>query len=442
MVVMKRENAGVPFGALTAFALLVACSTHNSSPLPAQPQEPSFPTNGSTYSYSGVVWGVFRNPASTPNPIPTRALPAKNVRVTTETSFDGYDGVIDSHYALHDTSQEAKTADYSTWLATAGGFQLANLGSVSSTRSLPGKSPYLESARTVYDQPVIGVEVPFAAGNHWNGAGASHSTLAGTGEAFGKRIAFSDDTIVHQDGSYKRSTLNYPIVFKGHNFESVADVESDGATKVTTIIDGLTSGVATTGAPRRVAGGAYVIAFILSPHIFATTIPDWFPGGALPPSPLVRVTVTDRGATALPPACNVPRSIVTSAEAILRVESRVDPLGVVAGTNETTYYAAGIGAVCDISVMDSTAVFILPPKARPAGSETIHMTMWLTAAAIRSALDRRSNLTGSLSQAGEAMLAFAARYRSDVLRDMRSQLLAPGLPQRNPKVDLRWGQLR
>ena len=125
------------------------------------------------------------------------------------------------------------------------------------------------------------------------------------------------------------------------------------------------------GVPTQTAAGGYVIP-IVDYLGKKANIPDWYPGGGLPPSPLVTATIVDRGMEKLPAGCDVPRALATAGEAIVRTGSQFDPNGDVGTNTEVAYYAPDVGMVCNVQSEHTTEYFVIDPAAKLVAVETYH----------------------------------------------------------------------
>jgi len=414
---------------------------------------PSFPANGSSYDYSAVESGfVWLGGGRVPQPVPTSTVFEMSTLVKTGASFGSQNNLIDMRY----TQTLAKTAitgdEYDAWRNVPGGQQLQEIADVHEGSSRPNPSLATSSTRTIYSQPPIKVQLPFAIGNSWTGSSAYRYTDSGKFKiSNGTSVTFAEDITWDADGSYTRSAVNFPLFIVGHKLASITNVESNGSAEVTSFEDGKKIAVQTIGVPRRAANGSYVIPWSLvwslpkgAPLPIHTTIPDWYPGGALPPSPLVRSTVVDTGPAALPSSCKVPRSLATSGEAIVRTESLFDPTGSVATIKETSYYANGIGMVCDVRFTRGAGWFVLPPAVKPAGHDAITVTESLTGKKLQSALARTRSMPDALAYAADALAADATRERMSAMDDLRHkvllQLADPGLKLFGAESDVEQAQ--
>jgi hypothetical protein len=132
----------------------------------------------------------------------------------------------------------------------------------------------------------------------------------------------------------------------------------------------------------------------------------------LPPSPLVAVSVVDRGVKSLPPDCAVPHSLATRAEAIVRTATHLDPNGVVGTNTATAYYAPGIGLVCNVASSASGIYATLDPAAPLAASEIYHTTTSLTRLVRAKASSQAPALADVVPYAAGVALSDTTRRRT------------------------------
>ncbi|HTA38255.1 MAG TPA: hypothetical protein VK760_04225, partial [Candidatus Acidoferrales bacterium] len=322
---------------------------------------PSYPVGGA-FSYTSRYWGVIKPGAgSTPLPFPTSASDL-NERVATGASFNGHRDLIDVKTAYRDSVQVGSSDEYLQWAAVPGGQALEQIGA-----AFVEKGQWTGSGQTVYSVPAIEVEVPFATGRRWNGASAYRDTFSALGElGFNKILSRSDDTS-YEDGSYVTRDLNNPTI-EGDNIRSFDRVTSDGAEFYSSTTNGGVPYKLRVGVPKRNASGTYVIP-VLDAYGVQRDIPDWYPGGALPPSPLQKTTVVDQGMETLPTACDVPRSIATQGEKIVLTSSYLEPEGAITSIVDVSYYAPGVGMVCDVeSEKQLDYIVFSEPAGQPGGT--------------------------------------------------------------------------
>jgi len=319
--------------------------------------------------------------------------------------------------------------EYLAWDPIAGGQQLEKVGDVVVNESKAGTIE--GSGSTVYTIPAVEVQWPFASGRSWNGASAYRATSAGTIDCDGTRKKTSDVTQWNLDGSYNRNSNNFIcIVFNSKKFflGSSTQVESDGAASITDTENGVEDIVQKIGVPKRDGHGAYVIPFDMLPSPGPTSIPDWYPGGGLPPSPLLRATTIDGGKVVLPASCNVASSLATSGEEIERTMSRLDPTGEVESSKDVSYYVAGIGLVCETIDDKADIYFVFASGAALAGRSTVYMETSLTSASPQAAMTRTDDFPGALAEPSGALASASLQLHVSELRDnIRNRILRRNL---------------
>jgi hypothetical protein len=392
-------------------ATLVACGSSVTTVQPATvppaavPPTPGYPAGGATYSYTTTTWGVVElaTPA-TPVAIPTSSY-TQDETVKTGAAFNGRSDLIDVNTVERAQSEVETTDEYLQWVPAARGQALEEVG-----RTFRSKGQSQGAGQTFYTIPAAEVHVPFSPGTSWNGAAAYHETSAGVEVLAGVPIKSHSDETWNQDGSYSRRDLNIGIISPGQNFRSTDHVASDGSAASSDSNNGGPSVKTRIGVPQGNSSGTYVIPIV---DVFGTkaNIPDWYPGGALPPSPLVTAIVVDRGMKTLPAGCAVPRSIATTGEAIVRTVSQFDPNGIVGTNTEAAYYAPGAGMVCDVIVERYSDYVILAPAAVLTGNEVFHSTTSLTRLLRKPGAAQMHPFADALSYAAGAALSVSTRRR-------------------------------
>jgi hypothetical protein len=330
---------------------------------------------------------VLDNSSAVPEPLPTQTH-TQTGTVQDGASFAGSSGFIDSRYT-GSVSPEIVHNEYRAWTPTGVAQQLQQFGATFAGTIETKTQTERTSERTVYTRPRIEVTYPFKAGTAWDGTAAFQTIYSGLLTYAGNHRRLYEDRVWNGDGSYTDHSLNRIFMLNGPNLGSYVNVASDGAATIDSFSNGKKTLSMSIGVPVQNAAGGYGIPFNMEPGVGKTTIPDWYPGGGLPPSPMVKATVVDRGRARVPSVCHLPHDAPASAEEIVRTQSQFDPTGIVATHTDVSYYAARTGMLCQIAHDLSTAYLVVPPAAQPALSATIETVTSLSdssaAARLRSA---------------------------------------------------------
>ena len=348
--------------ALVAVAITAACSQRGALPVTNQPamggaaatHAGGFPTrNGSTYIYSNDEYPVAAGTAS-PQP-PWNWVDTVGVR--TGVSFDGAAGLVSFAHSPSDGSEPV--TDFVSLKTTGTTQELLDVGQ---RRELGGGKLFWSKLR--YITPKVELLLPFRAGATWKNTAAYVSTSRGNTSLNGAYTT-SDETS-NADGSFTSSFRDYDKNGKVRGYATTT-VSSDGSATSSSVF-GKCRMYQNIGVPVPAAKGTYVIPVHSSvsqgcigatPGPSSTTIPDWYPGGKLPPSPLARSSSTDMGTVTIPAICQLPASVPKRGEKIVRRSSDLDPLGVSRQTVDVGYYANGIGLVCDRLYAKDQRIWVL-----------------------------------------------------------------------------------
>lgn len=286
-----------------------------------------------------TIWRPQPPPSpAPPSPQPTQTI-ASTVQITTSivsnsAQFNAQTGLTQ----LHSDEQDA------TALQVIG---IATDTFVACPANNAGE--YRSAGWTSTDSNGVVLSVNFAAGNGLvdilpESAGAAWSNNAA---AVLNEIDPSGQTqtkVINADGSYVE-TSNFP-----DGTQTVATEHSDGTATYSIPLGGPNAGppdIINVGTPRPAPTGGPVIPIVITipsatPQVLA--VPDWYPPG---PLTLAAETDQDLGSAPLPGACNVPASLATSGNKLVRTTTRFDTIfGEVERDVDTVYTVVGIGVVC------------------------------------------------------------------------------------------------
>jgi hypothetical protein len=387
-------------------ASLAACGgSATTVPPAAVATAPGYPANGVTYSYASKSWGVF-TPAAPATPIAiATSFDTQDETVKTGATYGGRNGLIDVKAVYHNPSDVEAIDEYLQWVPVAGRQALEEIA-----QTVRARGQTQGAGQTQYTVPAAEVQVPFAAGNHWNAAIAYRETGSWVFAFGGTRVRSHSDNTWNLDGSYSRRGLNAGFVVEGQNIRTTSRVASDGSATSSSADDGKPALTMSIGVPTQTAAGSYVIPIV---DFFGkkANIPDWYPGGGLPPSPLVTATIVDRGMEKLPAGCDVPRRLATAGEAIVRTGSQFDPNGNVGTNTDVAYYAPGVGMVCNMQSEHTTVYFVIEPAAKLVAVDTYHAITSLVRLSRKTDAARALDVADALAYAVGAALSDSARRR-------------------------------
>lgn len=280
-------------------------------------------SNGATYGYNESTNLVVTMAGATPAPAQT-STSSYTSTFTTGATFNNLSNLIQVHQVFvypGDTTNYAQD-DYLDWSPTASGASLYEVG-----------SHFLEvnAGTTLVDQNTVMAghgrlmaDVPFASGNAWDTSVTYTSASSGS---YG-----SDNATYNADGSYNDTSGGITTM-----------VNADGSATQTS-----DAGTTSVGAPVA-NNGRYVIPVTPAGSTTATMVPDWYPGSAAAPSPLMSDKISDKGLVAISPQCDVPASPATQAELLEEKLTQLDPINAMNTTaTSDTYYVSGFGVVCTV----------------------------------------------------------------------------------------------
>ena len=349
---------------------MAGCNSTTASTPPAPNSPDTFLIPGNTAQYNGTesVVITFATPSSTTPNSTVNYVTAESD--TVQTSPANAPAPLDLHRVITYTPSAAPqygnnlatntTDQYENIVATnSGTFDIviaqtisAQSGTnISDADTAPSGAPYAytSTTTTTYTVPTIVNILPLTAGAQWSSSLArTVSAVSNTTNATGAPYAASNLTTVYQsDDSYSET---------GQNSLTSTTVRSEatngtGTITNTAISTGTVSLQETIGVPT-LSGSDYVI-----PVSTTTTgspvnddAADWYPGAALPPSPLGTVAFTVVGTTnTLPTGC----TYTGTQPNVVEFDSTTSVLDVVAGTVTTgtsrTFDSNGL-TVCRLSV--------------------------------------------------------------------------------------------
>jgi hypothetical protein len=330
-VAFSRRPLAAFAGAAAAFAFAPSASA--SVPLvPGDAFHYAF-TNDSTVDEPGYSPGHYSSKGTF------------SVAVSGGVSFAGRANLMKLHYSS--PNSPAAEDDYVGFDPLAGGrFEQRLFGAVStfgpkigngiSTRTLPAGS-----IQNVY---------PEAKGPAWSPA-ADSTTLT---QPYGPASPSSFKETAFADGSY-RWTEDISL-YVGGIVQGAGSLASDGSAKMTSRNAGFNAGTITFEKPlARKTGFAIPVTSegfnqLPAPPLKAATrdVPDWFPGNALAPRPLLIDTETNNGRAITPRACG--RRAGLAAFDLHESTRSLDPLvGSLVVTTTDEFDVAVFGNVCTIS---------------------------------------------------------------------------------------------
>lgn len=411
----------VPVACLTfvAAAILVACGSGSSrygGALPLvgvrsapRPMSSEFPTgNGSRYDYVDAQWGSITAPnsAATPYPIPTSTDPSVTT-VETSAIFGSMKNLIEFKSGGPYQGGSSHGNSFYTWVADGKKEAFSEVAATSDFKTGAG-GPYALalSTRTTYSQPYVELMQPFSAGATWSQATAYVTDSVETTASSGVTMRRVGKSTSNSDGSYVSA---YRSTSSGHVTFGKTIVDSDGSASVALWQPGQPTTKLVIGVPVK-QHGSYVIPITTYPGKHQSTIADWYPGRAMPPSPLVTASATDKGSVAIPGACNVPKSIATTAELVASAQQGLDPTSSEFAYTQLSYYAPGVGLVCETWKQIYELYHVTGLGAINQGTYTFEGTESLTKYALAAAM-RAVGMRGALQAAADAIQANSARRR-------------------------------
>jgi hypothetical protein len=273
-----------------------------------------------------------------------------------------------AHGEAPDYYINATSDDYQALLPVQSGQELVRYGTaVAATHTVPviGTLLLTSSSTTTYGVPFIIDVLPEVSGARWTGAQQYVQAANESVPSLNGQLAYTvKDTLTQsQDGSHTDYYL-FQSTYNGLPYSAFdrATVNPDGSGKdysgQTYSPGGPPSNEQTvlTGVPFRDTNGLYYIPVTLLGQIpTQTNVPDWYPGHALPPRPLVADDVVDAGAVQIPPSCGASGTKATQANGIVETLSGVDPVRSTTLNRVTqTYVVPGAGVVCVIEQTTTT----------------------------------------------------------------------------------------
>ena len=396
-------------------------------------------TNGQKLTYAATESYSYASNTSTPSPVQTMSGTVTDTFSTGKT-FNNLTNLIDvtEAFAFAGSTNSSTNDFYYSLNQTATGATVNEAGWV-----------YTESNNTDHyqDQSVatgrLGwefLQLPFKAGNAWDSGSAYKETsswdttvpapnatsVPGTYTAvyaWNKDGSYTDTWKTQStDGTITSSSETMTVTPDGAGSDTYTSFDNNGAA------NGTETDTIGTPVPAPSGTPGYVIpvtqTFVaaspspgVSPQPTATpaayAIPDWYPGGAQPPSPLQSDKATDKGSVSIPAACNLDSSIATTAEQIEDVYNDVDPFGSMDQRTTDSYYAQGIGLVCMTGHDAYTSVDVWNSTGTASTyTSTSDMVETLTTTALLNALRQSSSMSQAGQNAGLALQGAFAHWQA------------------------------
>lgn len=392
--------------ALGILALATACS--GSPAVTNAPLSPS--VNGARYTFVIRSYGAEPGVDGKPVPIPTSSASELNV-VTTNASFGGMHSLIEIARMPVGAQGQSTSDEYYVMTESNGVTGFEEVGARGTTDSVLRKQRFVGKHTVTFTIPFVVVELPFSAGRTW-------SRIAAYRDVYDDR-SYHPASVRETGATFYFADGSYSVVVTG------VDLGKALRGRETLASDGSYREQARFGPCRQtldvdvpvMKSGAYVIPYettakgcASAPTPTATTLPDWYPGSALPPSPLRTAKATDLGAAVIPASCGVAPSIATRGERIAVTRTDFNPLGVVAHAVETSYFAAGIGVVCTETVTTSEEFAVQPPAARYIGRSIIHTVRSLVSYTKGSTVGAPAGFPAVLEARAEMLRAAGYRH--------------------------------
>jgi hypothetical protein len=376
----RRPIAACCFAfAVVVVAIATGCSGNASSPVPAPKPTTGFPiVDGASFTYLYTRYGVITAPNQTPQPSPTYSS-TENVSVRANATFENMTGLADFRRSGSGLGQRWSLDEYFTVVPIANGWQLQEVAAKDRSRDAFRGNVTDSASSTAYSMPYVQVQGPPSTGRRWS-QNAAFRRIFTEHSIRGQSLTDSVDVVQNADGS---RSLRQILEELGVTYRGYSDVRSDGSVESRGSEDGCTTSE-TIGVPVR-SNGRFAIPFTVAargcpspyPAPVATTIPDWYPGGGSPPSPLTNSIATDEGSVAIPASCLLPRSLPSIGEKIVTVTREFDPTGIIARTTQATYYVPNVGLACVQITATSDIYSVAAPAARLSAHSVFHETQSL-----------------------------------------------------------------
>lgn len=378
--------------------LILATACNGGSPVPSASPFPS--VNGARYTFVNSSYGVEPGPYGKPVPIPTSSASELNV-VTTNVSFGGMRGLVEIARTPLGGQGKSTSNDYFAMTKSNGITEFEEVAAHSASDSEFRGQQFIGKHTLTFTAPFVVVELPFSAGRTWSRT-AAYRDIYEDRSHHPASVRESGETVYSADGSYSTVVAGAEL---GKTLHIQGTLASDGSYRDQARL-GPCRQTLDVDVPQM-KSGAYVIPYettakgcMPAPAPVATTLPDWYPGGALPPSPLRTAKAIDMGAAAIPASCDVAPSIATRGEKIAVTRTDFSPLGDVAHSAETSYFAAGIGVVCTETVTTSEQFAVQPPAAKYIGRTVIHTVRTLVSYTKGSTVGAPAGFPGVLEVRG------------------------------------------
>ncbi|HZZ00690.1 MAG TPA: hypothetical protein VFE36_14065 [Candidatus Baltobacteraceae bacterium] len=385
--------------ALGVLALATACS--GGSPVPSASLSPS--ANGARYTFVSSSYGVEPGVYGKPMPIPTSSASERNV-VTTNVSFGGMHSLVEIARTPVGAQGKPTSNEYFAMTKSNGITEFEEVAARDTSDSGFRKQRFIGKHTVTFTMPFVVVELPFSAGRTWSRS-AAYRDISDYRSYHPANVRENGETVYSADGSYSTVATGAEL---GKVLHSRVTLASDGSYREQARL-GPCRQTLDVDVPVM-KSGTYVIPYeatakgcMPAPAPAATSLPDWYPGGALPPSPLRTANATDMGAAAIPASCGVAPSIATRGEKIAVTRTDFSPLGVVTHGVETSYFATGIGLVCTETVTISEQFAVQPPAAKYIGRSVIHTVRSLVSYTKGSTVGAPAGFPAALEARGEIL---------------------------------------
>jgi hypothetical protein len=386
---------------------------------------------GSTYTYDYSESIGVQYAGATPQPAFTASATEAETIVQNAT-FNGHSDLDDVHTTSTYTDGSTNTTDsYFGWSVSPVAAKLLWYGQSSASNS-PATNVTSNYAYTYLGPATMDV-VPHAAGNTWTSNDAYTDQSSSNQQLYDstRRVFLPAKLQITEtfnaDGSYK-SDLAWNANDGSYGFRNSITVNADGTASIYDFNSASGATVTAYGTPQPASGGNGMVIPVrtgsapapaptptLGP---ATLVPDWYPNGGALPNPMITDTFVDKGAVAVPSACNVPSGIPTTAEEIDETYWNFDPTGMVATSVTKTYEAANYGTVC-ASTQTEYDWYDAATTGALSETQTYSQLQTLTKATLLSAL-RQSGFTKAMETAGNMLMA---RARVDRLTGLEHALM-------------------
>jgi hypothetical protein len=371
---MRAGATSIALGSLCFLVSLAGCGgggsassspplSSASSPAPASsasdPTPPSsYPqTNGSTYTYAGVLTQTFQSfpevtAPGTPSPEPTSVTTTnvtQQITIETNQAFNNGSGLTD----YHDAETDAQSSGLKTTTSTTDTYEtIAQSGSAQEL--LDYGSQYADEAgdtmTTSYSPQRVEDELPETAGAAWSNGAGSTVLEAIDGDANGSPLTVQ--RTVANTGTYTENTT-YPQGYEANGYTGVGEIQenADGGGIYSWVSEGSPFTVEysqpvpqATGSPEiTIAEFENLDPTPAEAPVQSFQLPTWY--GTSPS--FYNEADKDLGSVTVPASCNLSSSFPQTATAVQETTNRLDTIvGYTELEVQTSYNVAGFGPVC------------------------------------------------------------------------------------------------